>query len=84
MATAAEKSPLQAEAIPYQGNYLWRTLTILAIVALWAEWWLFYSARLNRSAVMAQQTYLDAGPLRPIATERMPEHDEALDPNFIT
>ena len=82
--TAAEKSPLQAEAVPYPGNYLWRTLTILAMVALWAEWWLFYSARINRSAVMAQQTYLDAAPPRPMATERVAEQDEALDPNFIT
>ncbi len=83
-ATAAEKSPMQAEAIPYQGNYLWRTLTVLAMVALWAEWWLFYSARINRNAVMAQQTYLDTARPRPMATERTPEHDESLDPNFIT
>ena len=76
---------IQSEVIPYQGNYLWRTLAILAIVALWAEWWLFYSARINRQAVLAQQMYQDTQPAkRPLATEREAQHDEALDPNFIT
>jgi len=84
-ATDAEKSLAQTEVIPYQGNYLWRMLAILAILALWAEWWLFYSARVNRDAVTAQQMYRDTVPReRPVATERSPQHDEALDPNFIT
>lgn len=81
----AEGMSIQSEVIPYQGNYLWRTLAILAIVALWAEWWLFYSARVNRQAVLAQQLYQDTQPAkRPLATEREAQHDEALDPNFIT
>lgn len=83
--TDTEQAGVQAEAMPYQGNYLWRTLAILAILALWAEWWLFYSARINRRAVLAQRMYLDSEPSkRPVATERDPQHDEALDPNFIT
>jgi hypothetical protein len=83
--TDAERLAVQSETIPYQGNYLWRTLALLAIVALWAEWWLFYSARVNRQAVLAQQTYLDSEPAKkPTAVEREPQHDEALDPNFIT
>jgi aerotolerance regulator-like protein len=83
--TPAEKSLIQSEAIPYQGNYLWRWLTILAILALWCEWWLFYSSRINRNAALAQQLYRD-GAVRKntMMTERPAEHDEALDPNFIT
>jgi Ca-activated chloride channel family protein len=80
-----EQASIQSELVPYQGNYLWRTLAILAIVALWAEWWLFYSARINRQAVMAQQQYLDSDSAkRPGAVERDPQHDEALDHDFIT
>jgi Ca-activated chloride channel family protein len=83
--TDAEKSTVQSEAIPYQGNYLWRILAILAILALWAEWWLFYSPRLNQHAVRVQERHRDTGEKeRPIAVERSPEHDDALDPNFIT
>ena len=83
--SAAEQAGIQTEMIPYQGNYLWRTLALLAIVALWAEWWLFYSARINRQAVQAQQLYLDSDVAkRPIAVERDPHHDEALDHDFIT
>jgi Ca-activated chloride channel homolog len=83
--TELELSAVQAEAIPYQGNYLWRLLVMLAIVALWAEWWLFYSPRINRQAVLAQKMYTDNEPLKQAGmTEREAHHDEALDPNFIT
>lgn len=84
-ATDAEKRSIQAETIPYQGNYLWRTLAVLGIIALWAEWWLFYSARINPQAAMTQQMFQDTQlPKRPAIVEGDPRHDEALDPNFIT
>ena len=83
--TESERAAVQAEAIPYQGNYLWRPLALLAIVALWTEWWLFYSPRVNRQAVLAQQMHLDREPSKQRGmTERDAHHDEALDPNFIT
>jgi hypothetical protein len=83
--TASEESAAQTEAIPYQGSYLWRTMAILAIAVLWLEWWLFYSPRVNRQAVLTQQIYLDsASSKKPAVVEREAEHDETLDPNFIT
>ena len=81
----SERVSVQNEAIPYQGSYLWRTMAVFAIIALWLEWWLFYSPRVNRQAVLAQQLYLDSEPAkRPAVVEREAEHDETLDPNFIT
>lgn len=83
---ATEQAGLQGELVPYQGNYLWRTLAILAILALWAEWWLFYSARVNRQALLAQQVYANSGPSAKPPGAAPPEahRDEALDHDFIT
>jgi len=83
---ASEQAGFQAELIPYQGNYLWRTLAILAILALWAEWWLFYSGRINRQALLAQQVYANSGPSakQPSAAPPEAHHNEALDHDFIT
>lgn len=81
----AEKGPTQAEAVPFQGDYLWRTFAVLAILALWAEWWLFHSSRFNQQAVMTQPTDRSTPlPNRAAVVEGDPRQDEALDPNFIT
>ena len=47
--TAAETSPVEPEAIQNRVKDLWPWLVVLAAIALWAEWWLFYSVRLNRT-----------------------------------
>jgi hypothetical protein len=61
---------------------------LLAIVALWAEWWLFYSQRVNQRAVLIQQSELQVSPLpsAPPESAQKPvtEKEDALDPNFIT
>jgi hypothetical protein len=60
---------------------LWQWLVLLAMVALWAEWWLFYSHRVNRRAASIQQAELQSNP-RPSGQDA--QKDQALDPNFIT
>jgi hypothetical protein len=79
--TPSEASPVSFEVAPYQGRYLWTWLALLAIVALWAEWWLFYTAPVNQ---YLQEAPSDELPLPPPVSERSAQHDEALDPNFIT
>jgi hypothetical protein len=63
------------------------------MVALWAEWWLFYSQRVNQRAVSIQQSELQVSPppSAPAEGEQKPgtekpgtEKEDALDPNFIT
>lgn len=77
----SEAVPVAFEAVPDQGRYLWTWFALLAIVALWAEWWLFYMAPVNRHLREAPGSPPDAAGR---VSEASHEHDEALDPNFIT
>jgi len=43
--TQAETAEVEREPIPPASWDAWRWLALLAIVALWAEWWLYYLAR---------------------------------------
>jgi Ca-activated chloride channel family protein len=52
--TAAETADVQAEALPPAGWNAWRWLVVLAIVALWLEWWLYYTARERQRAAEIQ------------------------------
>jgi hypothetical protein len=78
---AAESAPVPGESVPYQGTYLWQWFVLLAMVALWAEWLLFYSHRVNRRAVLIQHAELQ-GNASP--AEHGAQKNEALDPNLIT
>jgi hypothetical protein len=73
--TPEEMSPIAAEVIPYQGQYLWTWLTLLAIVAFWAEWWFFYMAPANRfpREAIGGQTPV------PSVSESDSQNDRALD-----
>jgi Ca-activated chloride channel homolog len=86
--TDAESAGIAGESAMYQGTYLWQWLVLLAMVALWAEWWLFYSQRVNQRAVLIQQSELQLSPppSAPPENARKPgtEKEDALDPNFIT
>jgi len=77
--TAEESASVEGESLPYQGTYLWQWLVALAMVALWAEWALFYSHRVNRRAASVQHAELQPGTVLSEA-----QKDDALDPNFIT
>lgn len=52
--TAAEASEVAPEPLPPVAWSLWRWLVVLAMVALWLEWWLYYSAREKQRAAEAQ------------------------------
>ncbi len=79
--TAAELGPIAGETLAYQGTYLWKWLVLLAMLALWAEWVLFYSQRVNRRAVLIQHAELQT---QATGLSSETQKDEALDPNFIT
>jgi Ca-activated chloride channel family protein len=50
-AAGVEREPLQPE-----GWNLWRWLVLLAVVALWLEWWLYYSSRERQRTAEIQIT----------------------------
>jgi von Willebrand factor type A domain len=68
--TAAEAADPEAEPLPPTAWDLWRWLVLLAGVALWLEWWLYYSARERQRAAEVQEAPGD----RP-----SPEADRELD-----
>jgi Ca-activated chloride channel family protein len=49
-ATATESAEVEGEPLQRAGWDLWRWLMVLAIVALWLEWWLYYSSRERQRA----------------------------------
>jgi Ca-activated chloride channel family protein len=53
--TAAEAADVEAEPHPAAPWDAWRWLVLLAAVALWLEWWLYYSAREQQRAAEAQE-----------------------------
>ena len=65
------------------GWNLWRWLVILGIVALWLEWWLYYSSRENQRAAEIRETPGD-GELQNDGSESEQNHEqsEARNPNF--
>jgi Aerotolerance regulator N-terminal len=82
--TAVESAPVAGESAPYQGTYLWQWLVLLAMMALWAEWWVFYPKHVNRRAASIQHAELQNPPEPRAGTEKDAEKDDTLDPNFIT
>jgi Aerotolerance regulator N-terminal len=71
--TALEIAPVAAEAIPDQGQDLWKWLVTLGMIPLWAEWWLFY--RKPMSPVQM------ADPVSPIGSGfQKKDADSALNP----
>jgi Ca-activated chloride channel family protein len=57
--TAAEVEDVEPEPLPPAAWSMWRWLVVLAIVALWLEWWLYYSARERQRAAEAEQSQGD-------------------------
>jgi Ca-activated chloride channel family protein len=43
--TAAETAEVEREPLPPAAWDAWRWLVLMAVLALWAEWWLYYLAR---------------------------------------
>jgi hypothetical protein len=54
--TAAEVAGVESEARQVIGSDLWRWPVLFAIVVLWLEWWLYYSARERQRTVELPET----------------------------
>ena len=65
---AAETLPVEPEAIQNRIQDLWPWLVALAMIALWAEWWLFYWKRLNQTPAGDEQSSGGKGALRKIGS----------------
>jgi hypothetical protein len=57
--TASEVEDVASEPLPPAAWSMWRWLVVLAVVALWLEWWLYYSAREEQRAAEAEQLHGD-------------------------
>jgi hypothetical protein len=53
--TAVESAEVEGEPRPPAAWDMWRWLVLLAAVALWLEWWLYYSARENQRTTEARE-----------------------------
>jgi hypothetical protein len=71
-AAAIQREPLQAE-----GSNLWRWLVIFGIVALWLEWWLYYSSRELQRSSEVQHMPSDE-PLRSLDQELEAQQKESV------
>ena len=82
--TPPETARIESEPLQQPGSDLWRGLVLLGIVALWLEWWLYYSGRENRRA-MEMRTTPDDGELQntDLELEGTPEEAEVRKPNFV-
>jgi hypothetical protein len=54
--TPAEAAGIESEPRQVIGSDLWRWPVLLAIVALWLEWWLYYSSRERQRTVELPET----------------------------
>jgi hypothetical protein len=75
--TAAETAEAEREPIPAATWDMWRWLVLLAIVALWLEWWLYYVARERQRAAETQ-----AGPGEQPQPELHRESEEREESGF--
>jgi hypothetical protein len=82
--TPPETARIESEPLQQPGSDLWRWLVLLGIVALWLEWWLYYSGRENRRAMEMRKTP-DDGELQntDLELEGTPEEAEVRKPNFV-
>jgi len=81
--TAAETAGIEREPLPATNWNLWRWLILLAIAALWLEWWLYYSAR-ERQRATEVQAVPDEPPIAEADRELKEEEQPVFrNPNFV-
>jgi Ca-activated chloride channel family protein len=81
--TAAEAAEVEREPLPLAAWVMWRWLVLLALVALWLEWWLYYAARERQRAAEVREA---PGEQTLPELEREPEEQEESgfrNPNFV-
>jgi Ca-activated chloride channel homolog len=71
--TAAEAAEVEGEPRPPAAWDMWRWLVLLAIAALWLEWWLYYSARERQRAAEVREA---PGDQPPPELDREPDEQE--------
>jgi Ca-activated chloride channel family protein len=71
--TAAEAAEVEGEPRPPAAWGMWRWLVLLAIAALWLEWWLYYLARERQRAAEVREA---PGDQPPPELDREPEEQE--------
>jgi hypothetical protein len=65
--TASEAAGVEREPLPPAAWDMWRWLVLLAITALWLEWWLYYAARERQRAAEVKEAPAD---------QALPEFDQ--------
>jgi hypothetical protein len=82
--TPLEAAGIESEPFQQAGWDMWRWLVLLSIVALWMEWWIYYSGRENRRAIEMRATPGD-GESQNADLELEPTTEEPEDrkPNFV-
>jgi Ca-activated chloride channel family protein len=82
-ATAAESAEVEGEPLPPATWDMWRWLVLLAIAALWLEWWLYYAARERQRAAEVREAPGDQ-PLPELDRERREREESGFrDPNLV-
>jgi hypothetical protein len=83
--TPAEAAEIEREPLPPPAWDLWRWLALLAIVALWLEWWLYYAARERQRAAEVQEAPGDQPPPESQAgiDRELEEESGFRNPNFV-
>jgi hypothetical protein len=82
--TPTETARVESEPFQQAGWDLWRWLVLLGIVALWLEWWLYYSGRENRRAMEMRAAPVDGEfENADLELQRTPEESEVRKPSFI-
>ena len=81
--TAAETVGVEGEPRPPAAWDMWRWLVLLAALALWLEWWLYYSARERQRAAEVREAPGDQPMLE--SDRGTEEHEESgfRNPNFV-
>jgi hypothetical protein len=82
--TATETARVESEPFQQAGWDLWRWLVLLGIVALWLEWWLYYSGRENRRAMEMRAAPGDGEfENADLELHRTPEESAVRKPSFV-
>jgi Ca-activated chloride channel homolog len=81
--TAEESAEVEGEPHPPASWDMWRWLVLLAAVALWLEWWLYYSAREKQRTTEAREAPGDQPPAQIDLEPEEPEESSFRNPNFV-
>ncbi len=84
--TDAEAAGIEREPLPPPSWDLWRWLVVLAIVALWLEWWLYYAARERQRTAEVLEAPGDQPPGTETRLDLEPEEQAESgfrNPNFV-